>query len=194
MLPVFLLTLAPLAGCSLFTGNVKPENRVYLSRDVYWQLPGLKVLPGQFKLTQSVQATYGNDVYDLLFQVEKQTDQLVMAAMTPTGQSLLQAVYKDNEVNGSVSPLIGKNLSLAYLVSDFLIAFGDSTQLASALDQAAVRVQQSESSRVLSYKGNPTIRIRYFRNAQTSWPEKVDYYNQALGYRLVITTLIHKPL
>ena len=194
MLPVLLLSLASLAGCSLFTRNVKPENTVYLSRDVYWQLPDLKVLPGQFELTQSVQATYGEDVYDLLFQVEKHSDYLVMAAMTPNGQPLLQAVYRNNEVNGSVSPLIGQNLSLAYLVSDFLIAFGDSAQLTQALNQVAVIMQQSDDSRVLSHRGSPVIRIQYFKDNQKGWPEKVDYHNQALGYRLVINTLIHKPL
>ena len=183
-----------LSGCSSLNRTVRPSTEVYLSRDVRWQLPDLQVLPGQFELTQLVQATYDDNTFDFLFQIERQADRLVMAAMTPNGQPLLQAVYQKGEVSGTVSPLVGQSLSLAYLVSDFMLAFGERKPLQPALQKSGVAVKQSPEERTISYQGQPIIVIRYSAGASKHWPEKVEYRNHALNYRLQINTLNHTSL
>ena len=189
-----ILSLLLLTGCSALHRTVNPTPDVYLSQQLQWQLPALDVLPGHYQLTQSVQATYGQDQFDLLFQVEKHADQLVMAALTPNGQPLMQMVYRNGQVEGSVSPLVGDNVSLAYLVSDFIIAFGQESQLQLSLKKAGAMLQSEGHSRVVEHNDSSVIIINYADIDQEQWPHSVHYKNIALGYELVIRTLNRNPL
>lgn len=186
-----------LSGCGVLNQKTVPSPTVYLSKTLQWQLPAIALLPvGQYVLTQSVQATYGNKTVDLLFQIEKQPDRLAMAALTPAGQPLVQLVYDNHQVTGHLNPLVPAELSLSYLVSDFLLTFGRVETLAAALDQYDVTLQQQGQNRVLHYQQEPIIHIQYSREtvASDQWPGKVKLHNQALGYQLSIQTLSYSSL
>ena len=186
-----------LGGCSVLNQKTVPSPRVYLTKTLQWQLPAITLLPvGQYVLTQSVQATYGNKTVDLLFQIEKQPDRLAMAALTPAGQPLVQLVYDNHQVTGHLNPLVPAELSLSYLVSDFLLTFGRAETLAAALDQYDVTLQQQGQNRVLHYQQEPIIHIQYSREtvASDQWPGQVKLHNQALGYQLSIQTLSYSSL
>ena len=187
-------TLMLLSGCSSLSRQQSAVPEVYLSREVQWQLPGHDILPGQFQLTQSVQARYGDDQFDLLFQVEKYSDRLAMAALTPSGQQLVHMVYQHGRVDGTVSPLAGNNISLAYLVSDFLIAFGQEQALRKKLHQAGAELRSAEQRRVITHNNAPIITIDYTDIDHQQWPQVVKFKNTALGYELVIQTLNRKIL
>ena len=188
-----------LGGCGVMNQKIMPSAKVYLTKTLQWQLPAIALLPaGNYVLTQSVQATYGNSTVDLLFQIEKQPDRLAMAALTPAGQPLVQLVYDNHQVTGHLNPLVPAELSLSYLVSDFLLAYGRLESLAGTLDKYHVILQQQGQNRIFQYQEEPIISIQYSRGTVASskdqWPGNVELHNQALGYRLSIQTLSYSSL
>ena len=189
--PLFAL----LAGCSNIATQQQASPYVHLSPSLAWHLPSLSVLPGDFQVTQQAQAHYQGDSFELVFQIEKKHNQLAIAAMAPNGLLLIQLRYDGQHVTGSVSPLIRKKVSLPYLVSDLMLAFGKADQLRKALDTSDIRLSESDHQRVISNQGQPLITISY--NTQkdgANWPKNVVYNNKALGYSLTIETLSQQPL
>ncbi len=191
---ILVLSLLVLSGCSMLSKKVSSTQFVYLSPQLQWQLPELSVLASQFQATQSIQANYGGEYYDLIFQVEKYPDRLVMVAMTPNAQPLLQINYQGGRVEGTVSPLVGDNISMAYLVSDFLLAFGETSAMQSEFQDSGAQLEVSDKRRSIILDNKEIILIDYSTNDSSQWPETVNYQNRALGYGLKITTLSIKGL
>ncbi|MFK0573813.1 DUF3261 domain-containing protein [Endozoicomonas sp.] len=196
---ITLTVLVFLSGCSFMDKKTIQAPRVYLSKTLQWQLPGIELLPpGQYVLTQSVQATYGDKTVDLLFHVEKQSSRLAIAALTPGGQPLIQLVYENGQVIGHTNPMVPAGLSLPYLVSDFLLTYGRVEALRSVLEKDAVTLQLQGPDRVFRYRDQPIIHINYSREsletATGKWPAAIKLRNQALGYQLSIQTLSYSQL
>ena len=188
------LVVSQLTACSLLSKQVVATPEVYLSPEQTWQLPSLEVLPDDFQVTQSVVATYGQKQFDLMFHVEKKAGRFAMAALTPNGQLLAQAVYENKQITGTVSPLVGKNLSLSYLVSDFFLVFGQSQILSEALQKSGVQLDSCEYERKIKTDSTTLITIKLSGKSSDQWPDQAEYKNKALGYALTIKTLSHKTL
>ena len=182
-----------LSGCSVFapikSNKVVDGQAVYLSPELQWILPEVNTLPGEFEVTQSVQANYGGKAYDLIFQVEKKTGQLAIVAMTPNAQPLLQMTYQNGKIDSSVSPLVGRKLPAEYLISDFMLAFGDEKIIASLLKSSGGSVISSGNRRIIQSGEDTVITIEYQGQANPQWPEVVTLDNHALGYQLAIQTI-----
>ncbi len=196
----YLLLSFWLSGCAFFSPTasqtVSPIQgsavKVYLSDQVYWTLPSPDAIKGRFMATQLVRGRYGDQTFDLLFQIEKKPGQLSLLGMTVSGQQLLQLAYRDGELSGKVSPLVGDRIKLAYLVSDLLLAYGDGEILKVALEGREMTLKEIPSkSRVIGYNKRPLISIKYSGQwmGAGQWPEIVQYRNQGLGYELEIKTL-----
>lgn len=197
IVPWVILTL--LSGCSLPGKTVVQSPKVYLTKSLQWQLPGTGLLPpGDYILTQSVQADYGNKTADFLFHVEKQQSRLAMAALTPDGQPLVQLVYENGQVSGHINPLVPPELSLPYLVSDFLLAYGQEDQLRSVLNGYTMTLQQFGQHRIIRDQAGPVINIQYSKTStlpfKWQWPAEVTLQNLALDYQLIIQTLSYTLL
>ncbi|WP_066016653.1 DUF3261 domain-containing protein [Endozoicomonas atrinae] len=196
----YLLLSLWLSGCAFFSParsqsvsvTLGAESRVYLSDQVFWTLPSPDVIKGHFMVIQQVKGRYGDQSFDLLFQIEKKPGQLSLLGMTVSGQQLLQLVYRDGEVSGHVSPLVGDRIKLSYLVSDLLLAYGSGDVFNTALaDQDIIAREIPSKSRVIGYNKRPLISIKYSGQwmGADQWPEIVHYRNLGLGYELEIKTL-----
>ncbi len=191
----FMLTLVSIliSGCSVLSpvssSAVDQPRTVFLSPDVHWTIPTPDTLSGDFALTQSVQAQYGEQTYDLIFQVEKVTDQLVIVALTHHGQPLLQVSYDSKGIKSVVSPLIGHELPLEYIVSDFMLAFGQQENLSKNLKAAQANTMFADNRRIISFRNDTLITIEYQGQINTVWPRLVTLKNLTLGYQLKIETI-----
>lgn len=198
--PVIIIAILTfLGGCSVMNKKNVPSPTVYLTKTLQWQLPEIGLLPsGEYVLTQSVQATYGNETADLLFHIEKQSDRLAIAALTPGGQPLVQLVYEHEQVTGHMNPLVPAEFSLPHLVSDFLLTYSRVEALRAALDQYSVTLEQKDQNRIIQHQGEPIINIQYSRkfvgSSKEQWPTEVMLHNQTLGYQLSIQTLSYSLL
>lgn len=206
----YLLLSFWLSGCAFFSSTTSPTVspiqgsavKVYLSDQVYWILPSPDAIKGRFVATQLVKGRYGDQAFDLLFQIENKPGQLSLLGMTVSGQQLLQLVYRDGELSGKVSPLVGDRIKLAYLVSDLLLAYGDGDILKVALEGREMTLKETRSNiRVIGYNKRPLIFIEYSGKwmgtdqwPEALWPEIVQYRNQGLGYELEIKTLSKESL
>ena len=205
-LMVLFTSILLLSGCQSLTSgqsatslaqlaSTHPE--VYLSRDISWHLPSAEIVEGSFMAVQSVQGRYGDKHFDLIFQLEKKADSLVMVGVTAMGQQLLQIEYRGGVLTSQVSPLLGEGIRPAYLVSDFLLAFGAADRLRPLLiDKKLVIEHKAENSRVVLYAGQPVVSMsyRYSKNMKGSWPDRVMYRHDVLGYELDIRTLSREML
>ncbi len=188
-----------LSGCAMMNKKITPPASVYLTKTVQWQLPGTDILPpGNYVLTQTVQASYGKQTADLLFQVEKQQQRLIMAALMPSGEPLVQLIYDNGQISGQVSPLVPAVLSLPHLVADFLLVYGEEQLLEQPLASGGISLDQGSRERILRYRGEPIISIQYSGNttdiSSTAWPTEATLQNWTLDYQLTIRTLSHTAL
>ncbi len=203
-----IMSITLLSGCSGFkiartkTTSVAPaaigvSPEVYLSRQVSWRLPDADVVEGAFTAVQSVRGRYGDQSFDLIFQLEKKASSLVMVGVTSLGQQLVQIEYINGTLNYQVSPLLGEGVRPAYLVSDFLLAFGGSKQLLPLLQEKGLTLEMgSETVRTLRHNQQPLVTVHYKgqMSKQDRWPKSVRYEHKALGYELEITTLSRELL
>jgi len=189
------LVFLQLASCFVIQsfGNTK-STKVYLSQKIRWELPNLNALKENFVVVQSVQATYGKDVYDMLFQVEKKSDAMAMAVMTPQTQPLMQITYKNGAVDGSVSPFVSNKESPKYMVSDFFLAFGDFDILDKKLKKIDVILTDDKNIRTLKYKGKTIVVIECYPQSCNDWPQQLTFQNIALGYQLLIKNIDYSLL
>ena len=197
--------LVLLSGCIMMDKKMIPPSSVYLTKAVQWQLPGTDILPsGNYVLTQTVQATYGKQTADLLFQVEKQQQRLIMAALMPSGEPLVQLIYDNGQISGQISPLVPAVLSLPHLVADFLLVYGEKQLLEQALASSGISLHQNSHERILRHRGEPIISVQYRGNttapgnatdvASNAWPTEATLQNWTLDYQLTIRTLSYTTL
>ncbi len=199
------LSVLLLSGCGR-SWQIKPVNKadvtmavtppeVYLSRSVAWKLPHARVVEGSFAAVQSVKGRYGDRSFEMIFQLEKKADDLVIVAVTPMGQQLLQVEYRGGVLTSQVSPLLGGGIKPAYLISDFLLAFGQVDNLLPYLKlYSGLRLEDKPGkARSLYLNDDPLVTVAY-SGTLGHWPKSVKYRHEALNYELDITLLSLEPL
>ena len=180
-------------GCSTVQTSTEQQREVYLTKTVAWFLPSSDVLDEPFRATQLVHARYGEKDFDLLFQLEKRDGQLVMAGLSLSGQQLLQLTYNRYKLETSVSPLVGNQLRLSYLLSDFMLSFGQENMLRNQLEKVGISLSSDGDTRLLSDHGQPIVSVSYSDEKKGPWAETLVYRNLALDYELTIKTLSWEP-
>ena len=189
-----------LTGCGLLApikteSKVGDDSQVYLTKTAQWKLPPPSVIPGTLNAVQQVQAHYGDQTYDLLFQLEKPSnDRLVIAGLTLSGQSLFQGDYHDGVLTSTVSPLVGRDINLSYIVSSLILAYGKPDVLSRYLDDAGLSLtvtpfEDGHSTRLIKQNNAVVTSIKLIDPDANGWPRKVIYRNTALDFELDISTL-----
>ena len=189
-----------IGGCGLFSpikteSRVGDDSQVYLTKTTQWRLPPPSVIPGTLNAVQQVQAHYGDQTSDLLFQLEKPSrDRLIIAGLTLSGQSLFQGDYHNGVLTSTVSPLVGRDINLSYIVSSLILAYGESKTLSRHLSDAGLSLtvtpfSNGRATRTIRQGNTDVTSIELVNPDTRGWPGKVIYRNTALDYELYISTL-----
>ncbi|WP_125721307.1 DUF3261 domain-containing protein [Pseudoalteromonas rubra] len=170
-----------LTGCSAVT---RPEQQVNITaQGSLTLLPVPQVLRGT-QITQLLRASYGDDSYELIIQLEFARERLSVIAMSVEGLPIFEQVYYSDGRLITHQFLAGAGPEPSYMLADIQLVHWPLQQLQYSIHGAELseRVSSDTTTRIVSEGGESTIIIVYDAN-------KVSLSHKQRGYKLELIRL-----
>lgn len=169
---------------------VKTSNEnadILFNENLHFSLLPAFAIKKPLSLTQTVQIQYAGKQYNFITRMEIANRSFKLVGLTSTGIKLFSIESSNKTYNFEKSPLIGKDLNLAYLLTDLQLSYWPVDQLNRQLQKQHAHIKIQNRQRLLILNENAVISIQFSNNQR--WNKNIVFKHSQRNYNVTINTL-----